>query len=163
AKTRAPARGLRLLEPVIGGLFRDVDVVHVALLETRGRYAHELRMAAQVLERTRAEVAHAGAETADELLHDEGERSLVRNAVRDDRDAGALRRADGICDGGELRNTDAGDDARRADRRRAHANLDAVDAGLDERCGPLRRRDVAGHEVDARERALDGAHRLEHR
>src|SRR5262249_22319937 len=72
-----------LLQAVIGSLLRDVDVVHVALLETRGRDAHELRVLAQIAERARAEVAHPGTETANQLLHDEGERSLVRDPALD--------------------------------------------------------------------------------
>src|SRR6185369_15958883 len=43
----------------------------------------ELRVARQVVERPRADVAHAGAEAADELLDDEGERALVGHAALD--------------------------------------------------------------------------------
>ena len=46
---------------------------------------------------------------------------------------------DRVGDGGELRHADAGDDARGADRRRAHADLDAVGAGLDQRARRPRR------------------------
>ena len=55
---------------------------------------------------------------------------------------------DRLHDGGELRHADARDDARRADRARADADLDGVGAGVDQRLGALARRHVAGDHLD---------------
>src|SRR5262249_3841923 len=77
------ALGSQLLQPVIRGLLRDVHVVDVALLEPGRRDAHELGVAAEVGERAGPEVAHAGAQAADELLHDERQRALVWDAALD--------------------------------------------------------------------------------
>ena len=49
-----------------------------------------------------------------------------------------------LHDRGELRHADAGDDARRADRAGADADLDRVGAGVDQRLGRLGGGDVAG-------------------
>src|SRR5205814_807392 len=84
-----------LLESVIGRLFRDVDVVDVALLQPGGRDADELRVATEIAERPRPEVSHACAQATDELLHDERERPLVRDAsldpLRNELHAGLVR------------------------------------------------------------------------
>ena len=71
------------------------------------------------------------------------------------------RRGD-VRDGADLRHADAGDDARRADRARADADLDGVRAGVDERQRGLGRHDVAGDDLLRRPRALMRAHRLDH-
>ncbi len=57
---------------------------------------------------------------------------------------------------------DAGDDAGGADAARADADLDGVDAGLDERSGALGGGDVAGDELEAGGGLAGGAHRVEH-
>ena len=65
-----------------------------------------------------------------------------------------------VHDRGQLRNADAGDDPRRADRARADADLDRVGTGIDERLGRVGGRDIAGNDLDrVRQRlhALDGA------
>ena len=67
-----------------------------------------------------------------------------------------------VGDGRDLRNADAGDDARRADRAGADADLDAVGAGVDERLRGFGRHDVAGDQLQVGIRALDRAHALEH-
>src|SRR5438445_9142417 len=72
-----------LLEAIVRRLLRDVDVVHVALLEPGRRDAHELGFLAQLGQGARAEVAHPGAQPAHQLLHDEGERALVRHPPLD--------------------------------------------------------------------------------
>ena len=60
------------------------------------------------------------------------------------------------------RHADAGDDARRADRSGADADLDRVDAEIDQRLGAFGGRDVAGDQVDVREAAAQLAHHVEH-
>src|SRR2546430_5463861 len=185
----------------------------------------EPRVRAQVVDRPGARVAHARAETADELVHDRRERAERANAALDslgnelrkladvglavavartarfhhaERAHPAIRlestflvldevsgrlvdagqesaehhgprarpdrlgdvagmldapiRADGntvavgwlraVEDGRDLRHPGAGDDPRRADRARAHPDLDAVGAGGDELLGALRGRHV---------------------
>ena len=57
----------------------------------------------------------------------------------------------------ELGNAHAGDDARRADRSRADAHLDAVGAGVDEEFGRLGGGDVAHHHVQFGVFGLDAA------
>ena len=66
-----------------------------------------------------------------------------------------------IANRGELRNADAGHDARRADRARADADLHAGYAGLDQRLGALRGRDVATDQRQIREGSFELANRLE--
>src|SRR5262249_11695664 len=86
---------------------------------------------------------------------------LLDAAVGDDGDVVLLRGAGAVGDRGHLRHADAGDDARGADRAGADADLDRVDAGLDEGGRRLRRRHVAGDELRARERAPRRRHRIE--
>jgi hypothetical protein len=52
-----------------------------------------------------------------------------------------------VGDRRDLRDADARDDARGADRARADADLDRVGAGVDERLGGLGRGDVAGDQL----------------
>ena len=54
-------------------------------------------------------------------------------------------------DGGDLGDADAGDDAGRADRAGTHADLDGIDARVDEGLRALGRGDVAADNVDAGE------------
>ena len=61
--------------------------------------------------------------------------------------------AGGVEDRGELRHADARDDARRADRARADADLDRRRARLDQRLGALGGRDVAADDRQLREGA----------
>src|SRR5699024_2096832 len=86
---------------------------------------------------------------------------VLEPAVADDRHAcgtGGLR---GHVDGGDLRDADAGDHAGGADRSGPHADLDGVDAGVDERLGAFLRRDVAADDLDAGEGRI-GLDRLDH-
>ena len=55
-----------------------------------------------------------------------------------------------------------GDDARRADRPGADADLDGVDAEVDERLGRFAGRDVAGDEIHVRILPPDPPHHVEH-
>ena len=82
--------------------------------------------------------------------------------VGDDRDAVAIGGARAVGDGGDLRHADARYDARRADAARARCptftastpasmSASAASAG----------RDVAGDDLDVRELALGGAHRVD--
>src|SRR5262249_30038174 len=68
---------------VIRRLFGDDHVVHVALAETLRRDANESRALLQLADRTRADVAHAGAKTSDELIENRRERAAIRNASLD--------------------------------------------------------------------------------
>ena len=63
------------------------------------------------------------------------------------RSSAALR---AVGDGRDHRDADAGDDARRADRPGADADLHRVDAAIDERARGLGRGDVAGDQIDVR-------------
>ena len=65
-----------------------------------------------------------------------------------------------LHDRGDHRHADAGDDARRADRAGADADLHRVDAGVDQRLRALGGRDVAGDQVDVGETA--GGSRADH-
>ena len=69
-------------------------------------------------------------------------------AIGDERDAGPLEGLGDVRDGRDLRHADTADDPRRADRARTDADLDAVDAGLDERPRRLGRGDVATDDLD---------------
>src|SRR4051812_37456135 len=68
---------------VVRRLFRDDHVVDVALAEALRGGADEPRRGAEVLDGLRAGVAHAGAEAADQLVEDRGERAAVRDATLD--------------------------------------------------------------------------------
>ena len=83
-------------------------------------------------------------------------------AVRDDRDAVLLRDFIGIHDRADLGDAAAGDDARRADRSGADADLDRVRARFDQGSRAFARRDVAADDVEVRELLLDHAHAAQH-
>ena len=72
------------------------------------------------------------------------------------------RRLGAIHDRGQLRHADAGDDARRADRAGADADLDPVGAGADQRLGPIGGGDVAGDQRDLVGDALQARDLFEH-
>ena len=67
-----------------------------------------------------------------------------------------------FADRGDHRHADAGDDARRADRAGADADLDRVDAGVDQRFGRRGGGDVAGDQIGVRERAADPRDHVDH-
>ena len=67
---------------VVGRFLGDGDVVRVAFRHAAGRDAGELGLL-QGIEVLGAAVAHAGAETAHELVHGFGEGALVRNPAHD--------------------------------------------------------------------------------
>src|SRR5262245_11223185 len=71
------------IQSVVGGLFGDDHVVHVALGERRLRDAHEARLLAQLGEMRGAEIAHAGAQAADHLMDVGGEAAAIRDAAFD--------------------------------------------------------------------------------
>jgi hypothetical protein len=66
-----------------------------------------------------------------------------------------LERSGNVCDGADLRDTDARDDTRRTDRARADADLDGVGAGVDECERRLIGHDVAGDDLLRRPARLD--------
>src|SRR5207248_356760 len=69
-------------------------------------------------------------------------------AVGDDGDAGFLRDAARLEDGGDLRHAHAADDPRRADRARADADFYGVYARVDEVFRRVGGGDVAGDDLD---------------
>ena len=71
--------------------------------------------------------------------------------VGDDGNARATERLRRAVDSRELRNANAADDARRADRARTDADLDRVRTALRQRHGGFTRRDIASNHVDLRE------------
>src|SRR5205823_11910705 len=70
---------------------------------------------------------------------------ILDAAVGNHRDVGGA--ADGVDDGGDLRNTDAGHDAGRTNRSWTDADFHRVDAALGERASARFCRDVASHEL----------------
>src|SRR5690606_6431240 len=78
------------------------------------------------------------------------------------RHARAFERGRDLGDRRDLRHADARDDARRADRAGADADLDRIGACFDERARRLARHDVARDHLQRRIRPLDLADPLEH-
>ena len=74
----------------------------------------------------------------------------------------ALGDGDGIQERGQLRHADAGDDARRADRARADADLDRIGAAVDQRPRRLAGRDVAGDHLRLVRQPLHRGDGLQH-
>ena len=151
-------RQLALLEIAIGA----------AVLHRRqaAHAAHHLEAAAFEQERLARALLRAGQHRAHhDARRARGERldgvaRILDAAVGDHRHV--ARAFDRVEHGGELRNAHARDDARRADRARANADLHRVNAALDERGGRLARRDVAGDELNVRERFAHLRGRVEH-
>ena len=83
-------------------------------------------------------------------------------AVGDQRHAVRRQRRGDVGDRGDLRHADARDDAGRADRARADADLDRIRAGVDQRQRRLGRHDVAGDDLLVRPLGLDALDRLDH-
>src|SRR5262245_36521988 len=73
----------RSVHPVVGRLFGDDDVVHVALAQTLLRDSHEGGVLAHGGDRLAPDVAHGRAEAADQLVEALAERPLVRHAPLD--------------------------------------------------------------------------------
>src|SRR3954469_18279837 len=63
---------------VVGGLYRHLDVVRVALLEPRRGDPDELALLVHFSDGGRADEAHSGAQPADELGRHRGQRTAVR-------------------------------------------------------------------------------------
>ena len=82
--------------------------------------------------------------------------------IGDRRDVGTFESIRNFCDRRDLRDADTGHDPRRADRARADAHLDAIDARFDERLRAGGRHDIAGNELEIGIRTLDCADTLEH-
>src|SRR2546423_7032530 len=72
----------RISAPIVGCLFRNGHVMRMALPQTSRRDAHEPRLL-HLVDRRGAAVPHRLAQSADELVKDRRQRSLVRNAPLD--------------------------------------------------------------------------------
>lgn len=68
---------------VVRGFLGDDDVVGMAFPDGRRRHLDELRIPPQFIDRPRAAVAHAGPETAHELIQEHAERTLERHPSLD--------------------------------------------------------------------------------
>jgi len=83
-------------------------------------------------------------------------------AVGDERDAVLLGDPGALGDRRDLRHPDPRHHAGGADGTRPDADLDGVDAGLDERLRGVRGGDVAGHQLEPGKGRLDARDRLQH-
>ena len=134
-------RHLAFLEvPVGAAVLHRATAMPMPRIILKRRPFEQERLARALLGAGEHGAHHHARRAGRERLHDVA--GVLDAAVGDDGDvAGPFHR---IEDRGELRDADAGDDARRADRARADADLHRVDAALDERARALARRDVAG-------------------
>ena len=87
---------------------------------------------------------------------------IANAAIANHGHAGLVGAFEGRLDGGDLRHADTRDDARRADRARADADLDAVGAVLGERESAFGSCDVAADHLHAGEALLDPSDAIEH-
>jgi hypothetical protein len=131
-----------------------LDRAHAAV-ELVGAALEENRLAGALLGAGEEAADHDAVGAGGDRLGDVAREANA--AVGDDRDVAAFDAADGAEDGGHLRHADAGDDAGRADRADAHADLDGVGAGLRRARGALFRADVAGDDVEVAVLPLDVA------
>src|SRR5271170_1485891 len=72
---------LRLLNVIVRSLARDDDVVDVAFAQSGIRDAHKAGFCLQVLDRSTAQIAHAGTQSADELVDHCFKRSAMGHAA----------------------------------------------------------------------------------
>jgi len=86
---------------------------------------------------------------------------ILDAAVGDDGDAGIFSSAVSFGDGGDLRHTCAGHDARGADRAGADADFDAVRASAGEFACAVESCDVAGEQLDVRQFLFHQFYRVE--
>ena len=75
---------------------------------------------------------------------------------------GVARGAIGFGDGGDLRHSSAGDDARGTNRAGTDADLDGVGAALHQRAGAVEGANVAGNQINLGKLRLHGLHGVEH-
>ena len=146
----------RLLEVAVRGAFlHRAERAHAAV-GLEGAALVEDRLAGRLLGPGEQRADHHDVGAGGDRLGDvAGE---LDAAVGDERDLRAAGRLGALADGVDLRNAGAGDDARRADRAGADADLDGVGAALDEVAGALLGGDVAG---DDRRRGKALAHELQ--
>src|SRR5207253_7750497 len=78
-----PTANYQLFHAVVRRFLRNLHVVHVALARAGRRDANQLRLPLQLANGRAAAVAHAGAETADELMNHRGDAPFVRDAPFD--------------------------------------------------------------------------------
>src|SRR5688500_798846 len=231
-------------DSVVRSLFGDEDVVHMALPEGRRSDLHKFGFGPHGGDITATEVAHAGAQPADELMDIESQRAFVRHppfdafghklvrvhhvrlavtvaaplphgadgahaaiyfvgsplvenrfaralfrageetadhnriraggerfgnvpgildaAVGDNRHVVARRRLGATTDRRDLRHADPGNDAGRADRTGSDADLDDVDARLNQRRRALISCDVAAGKIEIRIAPANLADDIEH-
>src|SRR5687767_6987522 len=81
--TGLPASGCQLFHPIVRRFLRDGHVVHVALAGAGGCDANQLRAPLELGNGGTAAVAHAGAQTPDELVNHGRDAALVRDAAFD--------------------------------------------------------------------------------
>src|SRR4051794_14634474 len=74
-------KSLSLLDMIVRCFPRNDDVVHVALTKARVRDANEAGIVMQVLDRRTAQVAHAGAQSADKLVDHRFQLSAIGHAA----------------------------------------------------------------------------------
>src|SRR6266545_421821 len=151
-------RDVRLEVTVLRALLHRAERAHAPVRLVAAPLVED-DLARRLLRAREARADHDRRRARGERLHDvAGE---LHAAVRDDRDAVLLRRAGAVVHRGDLRDADAGDDARRADGAGPDAALHRVDARLAERLGRLERRDVPRDDLDVLEVLLRGADRVD--
>src|ERR687888_31947 len=174
-----PHRAAFVRHPALDALGHELVDVHVRVLEIAvGRaFLHGAERAHPAIGLVRAALVElelpwrlvgAGEERAEH--HDMRARGdclgdiarVAHAAVGDERHAGLLERRGHVLDGRDLWHADAGDDARRADRAGADADLHAVRAMIDERPCAIAGADVAADDLYARIALLDPLHTIEH-
>src|SRR5207245_1346949 len=116
--------------------------MRVGFAKARTGYANEARAGAKIVDRRRADVAHARAESTDELMHDRRERTERANTTLD-----AL--GDEL---GELADVGLSVAVARTPRlhraKRAHPALDPVGPGRDQLLGTLGRGHISSDDAD---------------
>src|SRR5262245_52654467 len=83
SRTASASRPLTSIQLIVRSFFGDDDVVDVALFVAGGGYAEKARFRLELFDARRAAVPHSGPKTADQLLHDAREASLVRDPPLD--------------------------------------------------------------------------------
>src|SRR6266403_4412840 len=83
AQGKQGRRTSRLFHAVVGGFASDDHVMNVTFAESGGRDAHKFAPLGERFQVFGADIAHAAAQAADELIRQRGERTLVWDAAFD--------------------------------------------------------------------------------